>query len=50
MLEQMNITGGLRFTHLHDLNRAAFAGEAKSRTTTILINEEKTAKCNGVIP
>jgi hypothetical protein len=49
MLEQMNITGCMRSIHLHDLNRAAFAGEAKSRTTAILIHDEKTAECNGVI-
>jgi hypothetical protein len=50
MLEQMNITGYARFIHRNDLNRAAFAGEAKSRTTTALIHDEKTAECNGVIP
>jgi hypothetical protein len=50
MLEQMNITGCMRFTHRHDLNRAALAGEAKSRTTAFLIHDEKTAECNGVIP
>ena len=50
MLEQMNITGYARLIHRHDLNRAAFVGEAKSRTTTVLIHDEKTAECNGVIP
>jgi hypothetical protein len=33
MLEQMNITGYARLIHRNDLNRAALAGEAKSRTT-----------------
>jgi hypothetical protein len=50
MLEQMNITGCARFIHRDDLNRAAFAGEEKSRTTAARINDEKTAECNGVIP
>jgi hypothetical protein len=50
MLEQMNVTGCVRFIHLHDLNRTAFAGEAKSRATAALIHDEKTAECNGVIP
>jgi hypothetical protein len=46
----MNTTGCTRFIHRHDLNRAAFAGEAKSRTAAILIHDEKTAECNGAIP
>jgi hypothetical protein len=50
MLEQMNFTGCVGFIHLPDLNRAAFAGEAKSRTTPVVIHDEKTAECNGVIP
>jgi hypothetical protein len=50
MLEQMNVAGWRRFTHRDDLNRAAFAGEAKSRTTATQINDEKTPECNGVIP
>jgi len=49
MLEQMNITGYARLIHRNDLNRAALAGEAKSRTTAVLIHDEKTAECNGVI-
>jgi len=50
MLEQMNITGYARLIHRNDLSRAALAGEAKSRTTAVLIHDEKTAECNGVIP
>ncbi len=50
MLEQMNVAGRTRFIHRDDLNRAAFAGEAKSRTTATRINDEKTPECNGVIP
>jgi hypothetical protein len=50
MLEQMNITGYARFIHWNDLNRAAFAGEAKSRTTAARINDEKIPECNGVTP
>ena len=50
MLEQMNVAGWTRFIHRDDLNRAAFAGEAKSRTTTARIHDEKTPECNGVIP
>jgi hypothetical protein len=46
----MNITGHARLIHRDDLNRAALAGEAKSRTTVLLIHDEKTAECNGVIP
>jgi len=50
MLEQMKITGYARLIHRNDLSRAALAGEAKSRTTAVLIHDEKTAECNGVIP
>jgi len=50
MLEQMNVTGWTRFIHRNDLNRAAFAREAKSRTTAARIHDEKTPECNGVIP
>jgi hypothetical protein len=50
MLEQMNVAGGMRFIHRDDLNRTAFAGEAKSRTTAARIHHEKTPECNGVIP
>jgi hypothetical protein len=50
MLEQMNVAGCTRFIHRDDLNRAAFAGEAKSRTTATGIHDEKTPECNGVIP
>jgi hypothetical protein len=46
----MNTTGCVRVIHLTNLNGAAFAGEAKSRTTALLIHDEKTAGCNGVIP
>ena len=49
MLQQMNIIGA-RFIHRDDLKRAAFAGEAKSRTTAARIHNEKTPECNGVIP
>jgi hypothetical protein len=42
MLEQMNVTGFTRFIHRDDLNRAGFAGEAKSRTTAARIHHEKT--------
>ena len=41
MLEQMNIIGYPRLIHRNDLNRAALAGEAKSRTTAVLIHDEK---------
>jgi hypothetical protein len=50
MLEQMNITGYARLIHWNDLNHAALAGEAKLRTTAVLIHDEKTAECNDVIP
>ena len=50
MLVQMNIIGCARLIHRDDLNRAAFAGEAKSPTTATQINDEKTPECNGVIP
>jgi hypothetical protein len=50
MLEQMNVAGSTCFIHHDDLNRAAFAGEAKSRTTAAQIHDEKTPECNGVIP
>jgi hypothetical protein len=50
MLEQMNIIGCVRLIHRLDLNRPAFAGEAKSRTTAARINDEKTPECNDVIP
>jgi hypothetical protein len=50
MLEQMNVAGWMRFIHRDDLNRTAFAGEAKSRTTAPRIHHEKTPECNGVIP
>jgi hypothetical protein len=39
MLEQMNIIGYARLIHRNDLNRAALAGEAKSRTTAVLIHD-----------
>jgi hypothetical protein len=50
MLEQMNLASWTRFIHRDDLNRAAFAGEAKSRTTAARIHHEKMQECNGVIP
>jgi len=50
MLEQMSLGSWTRFIHRDDLNRAAFAREAKSRTTAARIHDEKTPECNGVIP
>ncbi len=50
--DQLNESRGETLDRLEQaraVNRAAFAEEAKSRTTTVLIHDEKTAECNDVI-